>query len=204
MISAARLTPLPITINNREIPFTQSGKLLGLTITNRGITTHVTEKVRMASIQLGKCKRFSNCSQQVKLHLYKALIRPILEYPPVPLNTISYSLMQKLQTMQNGALIWVAGCRYPNIPSSRSLHNTYNIVPMNMRIHNLAKRVWERLEMWEDPNFLQIMNNNLTNENHTWFPRSIPLTLIEPEPIYRRRRQARLPADRLNNPDDPD
>lgn len=40
-------------------------------------------------------------------------------------------------------------------------------------------------------------------ENHSWFPRSIPLTLNEPEPMYRRNR-ARHAAPRHVDPDDPD
>lgn len=156
MISAAKLTPLPITISNIDIPFTQNGKLLGLSITCRGIAPHARERARLANLQLSKCRRFSGCSEKTKLHLYKALIRPIIEYPPIPLNTISNSLMLELQAVQNKALISVAGCRYPNIPTAKSLHERYEITPINIQIHEQAKRTWEKLEMSENPNYLKI------------------------------------------------
>lgn len=53
MISAAKLAPVPITINNTDkVSFTQSGKLLGLSITCRGIAPHARERARLANLQL--------------------------------------------------------------------------------------------------------------------------------------------------------
>nr|XP_027228775.1 A disintegrin and metalloproteinase with thrombospondin motifs adt-1-like [Penaeus vannamei] len=127
--------------------------------------------------------------EEVKLRLYKALVRPILEYPPVPLNTIAQSSWYILQAIQNKAILWINCARWPNPrPSIRELHTSYNLEPINTRICRMAERTWDRLEYTEDVNYEQIKTAHLNTEGeHRWWPRS--LTRIRenlPEPIYSR------------------
>jgi len=198
MITASKL-------NNNEIEFSQRGKMLGLLITNRGIIPHIRERIKLANILLQKIKRFSGCTEGIKIQLYKSLIRPIIEYPPVPLNTASNTQKLKIQSIQNKALIWASGARYPDIPSAEELHDKYNLLPMNLRIHHLARKTWEKLEYLEDVNYCKISDAHLANENHSWFPRSLPLTLVEPRPLYSKRSLPRRDRHAVqDDPDDPD
>ena len=161
--------------------------MLGLSLKNTGISTHVKERVRTAKYALKKLKRFSNCPENIKIQLYKTLVRPILEYPPVPLNTISTTLMWSMQAVQNIALIWATGIRYPDPrPPIRELHTRHKLEALNVRIHRLAGRVWERLEMQEDINYLRIIECEAEGE-HNWWPRSLPRALQDPpQPKYSR------------------
>ena len=79
--------------------------------------------------------------------------------------------MLKLQRTQNTALRWVHP-REHNLERTRNeeLHAMYKVEPLNVRIHKLAKRTWEKLHERDDPNF----------------PRSKPRALGElPIPIFR-------------------
>ena len=58
--------------------------MLGLTLKRTGTSTHVNHRINLAKIQTSKIKRFIKLDPKVKLHLYKALIRPLLEYPRIP------------------------------------------------------------------------------------------------------------------------
>ena len=128
ILHAAQRKASPIIIENNNIPYSQEGKVLGLQIKTTGIINHISQRKNYAKHQLIKLRRFSSCPAHIKLKLYKTLIRPILEYPPVPLNTIRPTNMLNLQTIQNQALIWICGIRYPNPrPTIETLHTTYNI-----------------------------------------------------------------------------
>lgn len=147
------------------------------------------ERTELANNVLTKVKRFSGCPENTKIHLYKTLVRPIREYSPVPLNTIALSSWQKLQAVQNKAILWAKGIRWPNPrPSIRELHLHHKLDPINIRIHNLATRTWDRLEYLEDQNYGRIKEiHTMTEGEHRWWPKS--LTRISPDPpnpIYSR------------------
>ena len=76
--------PHQLVVDRTWKPYDVSGTVLGLKIGKRGIAGHVKERVDRANAELCKIKRFGQLSKGVKSHLYKALIRPILEYPHVP------------------------------------------------------------------------------------------------------------------------
>lgn len=111
VIPAARTKPGYLDLNYTNINYTKEGRLLGLKITNTGTAGHVKERRAMARKMLTKLKRFSGCPERVKLHLYKALVRPIIEYPPIPLHTISRTPWHQLQGIQNKAVLWAKGVR---------------------------------------------------------------------------------------------
>lgn len=134
--------------------------------------------MNQANDVLARCKRFSRCLEKVQLQLYKRLIRPILEYPPIPLNTLSNSRLLTLQTIQNKALTWAEHARYPNIPLAQHLHEYFNIKPMNIRIHELANKTWGRLETLKDSLYNSLQGNTEIihpNQSHKWWPKSLPL-----------------------------
>lgn len=96
IIPVARTKPSNPNLENINGNYAKEGKLLRLKITNTGIYTTVKELTKLASSTLTKLKRFSNCRKEVKLKLYKTLVRPILKFPPVPLNTIAISSWYKI------------------------------------------------------------------------------------------------------------
>lgn len=123
IISVNRNSPTPLVTDGNEIIPSQNGSLLGLQLTSRGEITHAKQRVRQAKLPLAKCKRYSNCSEKVKIQLNKTLIRPVLEYPPIPLNTLSKSRMLKLQAVQNRT----DGLQESDTPTFLE-QNTYTII----------------------------------------------------------------------------
>ena len=55
-------------------------------------------------MQVTKLKRFRAASAKTRVHLYKQLVLPIMEYPPVPTHALSKSRLATLQRVQNRAL----------------------------------------------------------------------------------------------------
>ena len=55
-------------------------------------------------MQVTKLKRFRTASDKTRVHLYKQLVLPIMEYPPVPTHALSKSRFTTLQRVHNRAL----------------------------------------------------------------------------------------------------
>ena len=104
--------PLPIEIEGEIIPYKKTAKLLGLNF-NYTIfyTKQVTINKRRADTELKQLFRFLN--RKLKLHLYKALILPLITYPVVPLNIASKTQIKRLQGVQNKAIEWICNERWP-------------------------------------------------------------------------------------------
>ena len=105
---------------------------------------------------------------QVKLRLYKTIVRPILEYPPIPLNTISNTNMLKIQRVQNKALKFITNTRWYDFRKMESLHHELNIEPMNSRISKLAQKVWNSAESMGGPMYDSLEWNNQQRENRSF------------------------------------
>ena len=186
IIPAARRNPPLITINNTDIPYTYTGTMLGVHMNTHGTSIHARERARRAKSALARLKRFSSCTTQTKLQLYKTLIRPILEYPPIPLVTNSLHQQINIQRVQNRALRWVDNTTYPYTHTIQQLHHKYNIEPMNTRIHTRAKNIWDKLHENNDELYTHIHEiHTNTHRHHGWWPRSLPICLREtPPPLY--------------------
>ena len=72
--------------------------MLGLTLKRTGTTSHIKQRINMATIQSNKIKRFMKLDPKVKLHLYKALIRPLMEYPIIPNGIKSLDHIKNMQS----------------------------------------------------------------------------------------------------------
>ena len=185
VITPRRLNPLPLEVDGEEVPYTQKGKFLGLRMTNHGINAQVTHNRNKGRRQLGKLKRFKGLSESLKLLLYKVLIRPILEYPAAPLNVVSRHAQLKLQRVQSRALRWVYSRSIEDRnPTNAELHARYRVKPLNVRLHELARRTWERLDEDADPNLqdIVVVGDQLEDAEHRWWPRSRPRALGRPPP----------------------
>ena len=102
-----------IVIDGTQLEYATHAKVLGLTIGRTGITKHVEELVEKGRRTLKELYRFYNLPTNIKIHLIKAFIIPILQYPPIPLITISKTNTNKLQKIQNKALRFAFEERYP-------------------------------------------------------------------------------------------
>ena len=219
VIPVARHSPPPLTLHNTQVPYTRKGRLLGLTVTSSGMSTHITQRAQQANITLTKLKRFSTCTTRTKLRLYTSIIRPVLEFPPVPLHLASNNQMIKLQRIQNKALRWATNTCYPDTTTTQTLHERHKILPLNVRLHNRARKTWRRLAMLEDPNYTRLNETNQdietrrdTRRRYTWWKRSLPVQDQDdpPPPLYvlpppQPRRQQRLQQQQpLHFPRPPD
>ena len=160
-------TPFPITINNTRLEYETNGKFLGLEFTPYGIKKHIDEREARARFALTKLKRFASCTTKTKTRLYTSLIRPILEFPAIPLNTLSRSALYRLQKVQNRALRWATNTYYPSRTTTQQIHEQLKIQPLNIRIHNRAKKTLDRLEALEDEQFTTLL------DRHDQLPRDI-------------------------------
>ena len=187
VIPIATRNPPPLMIDGENVPYKRSGSMLGIHVTGRGYTANITARVNKAKACLTRLLRFKDLEIRIKLHLIKTMIIPILTYPPVPTHALSNTAIQRLQRVQNSALKYAYGHRWDSFITMEELHTQASMPAINVRLHELARRVWERLENLGGPQYerLQNLHRNYPDNNHNWFPRSIPrLQGHEPEPRY--------------------
>ena len=96
LLTISALKPHNVIIDGNQINFTNKAKVLGLTLTTRGLSSHIKERKVNASRQMVKLRRFKKLTAERKIALYKTMIRPLLEYPAVPICTTSKSNIKKL------------------------------------------------------------------------------------------------------------
>ena len=61
------------------------------------MANHVMNRVNLAKAQTSRLKRFMTLKEKTTLHLYKALIHPVLEYPLIPNALASKNQMLNMQ-----------------------------------------------------------------------------------------------------------
>ena len=100
MISASKTHPAPLSVEDENMPFTQDVNILGLKLKRTGCRSHNTSKVNMAKHQLLKLRRFYKLKPELLVRLYTTLIRPIMEYPPIPITLASKTNILKMQSTE--------------------------------------------------------------------------------------------------------
>lgn len=175
----------PLIINDEPIDFQVKGTSLGLKITRTGYTQHVNERRNKAQAALTKLYRLKELPQKIKIHLIKALVLPVLDYPPIPLHTLSYTQTRELQQVQNKALRFATNQRYPYTLNTIQIHTLTRTKPINIRLYERAAKVWKTLEDQENQTYQELKNNmeNILKYNN-WFPSSLNTINIRPRPIY--------------------
>ena len=170
------------------------------------MTKHIENRTAHAKSILTKLQRFNTCTTKTKLKLYTSIVRPVIEYPPIPLHTASISQLQKLQAIQNTALRWATNTHYPSRTTNEQLHIRHNMQPINIRLHNRAKNIWTRLQALEDPLYTHLIERHAdiesrpdTLQNYRRWPRSLPVTTQHPPPPYYTR--PRRPRPQRPDPD---
>ena len=181
--------PTPLLVNEELVDFSNRGSLLGLSVTGRGYTTNITKRVASARAALSKLYRFRDLDTKLKLHLIKAMVIPILTYPPIPTHAFSKNAISRLQKVQNAGLRFAFNTRWDDFTTSESLHEAASIPAINIRLHLMALKVWERMEAegWEQFLALQEQSEGAPDKDHAWFPRSLRALQRDPnpEPRYR-------------------
>lgn len=188
VVPIATKTPAPLLVDGDDVGFRPRGSLLGLAVSSKGYTAHVSQRVTRAKEALARLYRFRDLATGLKLHLIKALILPILTYPPVPLHALSTTAISRLQRVQNSALRFALGTRWDDFTSSAELHEAASLPALNVRLHEMAAKVWQRMddEGWDQYRVLQLLHEEAPRRQHAWFPRSLlRLENPPPEPRYR-------------------
>ena len=136
-----------ITVNNQSIPIKDSVRILGYNQTRSNISTgHITSLVAKASWQLQRLHRFRSVPSKVKLYLYKALVRPLIEYPAVLLADSSETQIKRLQMVQKKALRFVYDIHWPDRATNASLHQRANVSDIKTRLEHLQARIFCKLQ----------------------------------------------------------
>ena len=187
LLSVSSTKPKAVIANGNNIPFKNKIKILGLTLTTRGLSNHISQRKSQADHQLLKLKRFKKLDPKIKYRLYTTMIRPILEYPAIPTCVTSKAGIKKLQTTQNKALrnCWPGNAWEERVTNVQT-HERFEIDTMNIRLYNLASRTWSKLEALNNE-LIEHSNelNNTIGNDHNWWPRLSPyIARGEPAPAY--------------------
>lgn len=177
----------PINVNNHIIPYSSKANILGLTIHNKGYTRQITNNIAKAKHALYTLKIFHKLTTNIKLHLIKACVIPMLIYPDYPLATLSKHAISKLQKIQNQALRFAYNEKYPYRKTTLDLHQLSNLKPINIILHERAQKTKYTLQhILQDNTYIQtITENQNNNSEHTWFKKTAKALEREvPQPLY--------------------
>ena len=158
---------------------------IGLKLKRTGTVSHITDRIRLAKNQTQRLKRFVNLNEKTKSHLYKALVRPVLEYPIVPNVNATKSQMKKMQRVQNRNLKMIAKNTENENKTIKELHEIYGYKPINIRLFCAAEKLWNKFQSkkLKIQNRSQIENQNRRKDNF-WWPRTAKkLSSGMPRPI---------------------
>ena len=141
----SKLKPHQVVSEGRVMNFSNEIKILGLTLKQTGKRQHITKKINLAKVESNKFKRFSRLDAKIKLHLYKRLIRPILEYPIIPSGITSMTNMMKMQQIQNKNLCMIAQNMECFTESIEQLHERYQTETINTRFYRVILKLWNTM-----------------------------------------------------------
>ena len=186
LLSISKSSPEPVVVNNRQIPFKNEVKMLGLTIKRTGVRTHCNTRLGLAKVQSKKIKRFIKLDPKIKLHLYKALIRPILEYPIIPNGIQAQTNILQMQRVQNANLKFVSAYSDQRNMTIEELHSHYDIEPLNTRYYDAVDKLWSKMELKENEIHRKSTeeNNNIFADHYWWKRAALYLERPRPNPIY--------------------
>lgn len=182
----------PILIDNEPHQLANKGTVLGLTIGFTGYKHHVKNRVAQANAQLNKLHRFRQMSLKHKRTLYLALIRSILTYPAIPMNSLSRSQMLKLQTVQNKGTRFITDHSKLDQLTSQQLHEQSDLLPINQVLFNLANDTWHNIRLHHPQETIQYILQRPYYDS-LYFRSSLAAIATPPAPLYGRARRAVIP-----------
>ena len=176
----------PVNIEGNIIPYSKNANLLGLKLGTHGFSKHVADISKKATFALNTLRRFKKLNTNIKLHLVKAYILPILTYPSYTLNALSKTHLLSLQRIQNKAIRFALNDYFPYTTTTKELHLRSNIEPINITLHSRNNKIKQKLEnSLQDPLYLLATREYHHDINHGWFkkPHKV-LNQINIQPIY--------------------
>lgn len=188
----SKFTVIPLASKRNEdiiadgeyIETCKEGKTLGLKITSNGYLKHVQEILKRGERAIHSLIPLRKLPEKIKTHLVKAYILPIIEYPAIPLCALSRTQVGKLQKMQNRALRFAMNDCYPYQWTTEELHRVTKTKTMNVKLHERAQKIWNKVVPINNPIMTQL-DNNQPHRNHAWFPSArYVVTRNIPEPLY--------------------
>ena len=177
MLSISATKPTDVIVDRQRIPFTNKAKVLGMEISTRGVVYHMKSRLTMAKLQFTKLKRFKKLNTKIQMRFYKTLIRPIMEYPAIPLCITSKTNIKKMQQFQNRVLRTATRSNETdNQLTITELHTKYKIEAFNTRLYRLANKVWGRLTTTNEDLVTESREQNdvETIKDHYWWRRISP------------------------------
>ena len=182
IIPLAQLKTQPIVINGRNINTCKEGKLLGLKIQRTGIVGHATDRIHKGRAIIGKLKRFSQLTPKLKATLVKTLLIPVLEYPPIPLCSLSKTQKINMQVILNKGINFI-NCNNQEFLSIKETHEMHNIKPFNLSTYKKSLKIWETIKHTNEQQYDDLIAPR--PNKHNWFPKSSNiLTAPPPLPLY--------------------
>ena len=174
----------PVTVNNIQIPYSNSGKILGFHLNTRGCHPHIRHNRSKANNALASLKRFRHLPPRIKLHLVKAFILPLLTYPAYPLNAISRTQLLSLQRIQNKSLRFALDA-FPYNKTVKDLHTESNTEPLNITLHKRGNKIKDKLiNILQDDTYNHIYSTYQDTASHGWFKKPIQgINTTPPPPI---------------------
>ena len=186
MISASKILPAQIRVDDEIMNFTNNVNILGLTLKRTGFVSHVTSKVAAAKFQLLKLRRFYRLRPELQIRLYLTLIRPIMEYPPIPIALASKTSHLKMQKVQNAALKQAVRGTDDRHLTVQDIHEKYNVDAINVRLAARLDKTWCKIEeKQQELHERSTQANNNGTRDHAWWPRAGRVAALDPpEPLY--------------------
>ena len=147
-------------------------KLFGQNESSRGISAHIKQRASRAKAQLKRLATFRKMNMKTRIHLYKSLVRLILEYPIIPTYISQKTGILKLQRVQNIAIRRAARAGYPTRgATNENLHKCLKMDAINTSLFNQAANTWNRLARFE-PELVMLSEQlrETSNWEHLWWP----------------------------------
>ena len=182
IIPLAQYKTKQITVNGKNINTSKEGKFLGLKLQVTGISGHATDRINKGKATMAKLKRFENLTPNIKATLIKTLLIPVLEYPPIPLCSLSKTQKINMQKILNRGLRFI-NSKEEERRTMEEIHKIHNIKPFNISTHNKACKIWQTVRLTQEEQYEELVTPR--NTTHHWFPRTSTIIQAElPEPIY--------------------
>ena len=154
-----------LTINNKKIRIVQQTKYLGMILDNKlNFKPHIDSLKKKCQKALNILKIISHTNwgadRKTMIHLYRALIRPKLDYGCIIYSSARKTYLEKLNTIQNQALRLCLGA-FRTSPI-QSLHTEANELPLHLRREKLSLQYMLKLKSNpENPAYKKYLNQNM-------------------------------------------
>lgn len=124
-LSISKSAPAPVNADRQQVAFSNEINILGLKIKRTGCRSHITQKIGRAKTELTKLKRFAGIKPELMLRLFMTLIRPIMEYPIVPVALAAKTTQLRMQQVQNRALKMAVKGTPDRYLTAKEIHEKY-------------------------------------------------------------------------------